>query len=203
MSANRWAEPIVLEGEVVRLEPLTFEHLPGLTEAGADPDTWTWMPRDGTSASAMRDIVESALTATASGSEVAFVTVDRASGVVAGSSRYLAIVPEHRRLEIGWTWLGRAWRGTAINSEAKLLMVGHAFDQLGARRVEFKTDERNERSRAALLAIGAVYEGTFRRHMIVRGGRRDSAYYSITDDEWPTVRARLLDRIDRLKAAMV
>ena len=204
MSADRWAEPVVLEGETVRLEPMTHDHVPGLTDAGADPETWTWMPRDGASPSAMRDIVDAALAATASGSEVAFVTVERASGTIAGSTRFLSIVPEHRRLEIGWTWLGRAWRGTAINSEAKLLMLGHAFERLGAHRVEFKTDARNERSRAALLAIGATYEGTFRSHMIVRDGqRRDSAYYSIIDDEWPAVRARLSERLERLKAAMV
>lgn len=204
MTADRWAEPVVLEGEIVRLEPMTHDHLRGLTEAGADPDTWTWMPRDGASPSAMRDILEGALAAAASGSEVAFVTVERATDTVAGSTRYLSIVPEHRRLEIGWTWLGRGWRGTAINTEAKLLMLGHAFERLGARRVEFKTDARNERSRAALIAIGTTHEGIFRSHMIVRDGeRRDSAYYSVIDEEWPAVRAHLLERLERLKAAMV
>jgi RimJ/RimL family protein N-acetyltransferase len=121
---------------------------------------------------------------------------------VIGSTRYLAIEPAHRRLEIGYTWLNPDWQKTAANSEAKLLMLAHAFERLGALRVEFKTDARNEPSRNALLGIGAQFEGIFRRHMLVKDGqRRDSAYYSVIVDEWPQVRAHLEARIDRLSAA--
>ncbi len=203
MAEQRWVEPVVLEGEVVRLEPMALHHLDGLARAGADIDVWTWMPQAGDTSDAMGRIVKDAIAGTASGRELAFVTIERSSGAVAGSTRYLSIVPEHRRLEIGWTWLGTRWRGTAVNSEAKLLMLEHAFDRLGAQRVEFKTDARNERSRAALAAIGATYEGTFRRHMIVRDGqRRDSAYFSVTDEEWPQVRRQLRERFERLRAAI-
>lgn len=198
----RWVEPVVLEGDVVRLEPLTRDHLPGLIAAGADPSIWTWMPVAGDHPDAMRAIVQHALAAGANGAEVPFVTIDRSSGTVAGSTRYLSIVPEHRRLEIGWTWLAPSWQRTAINSEAKLLMLRHAFEELGAQRVEFKTDARNGRSRAALLGIGAVFEGIFRHHMIVRDGRRrDSAYFSVIDDDWPAVCRNLEQRIARLRQA--
>ena len=121
-----------------------------------------------------------------------FATIDQATGRPIGSTRFLSIVPEHRRLEIGWTWLGRAWQRTGANREAKLLLLGHAFDQLGANRVEFKTDSRNEPSRTALLGIGATFEGIFRNHMVMPDGPlRHSAYYSVISDEWPAVRARL------------
>jgi len=118
---------------------------------------------------------------------------------VVGSTRYLNIEPAHRRLEIGYTWLAPAWQKTAINSDAKLLMLDHAFAELGANRVEFKTDARNEPSRNALLGIGATFEGIFRRHMIVQQGQlRDSAYFSIIVDEWPSVRQHLAQRVERL-----
>ena len=130
-----------------------------------------------------------------------FVTIDRASGRVVGSSRYLNIAPADLRLEIGWTWIDPAFQRTAVNTEAKLLMLGRAFDELGCRRVELKTDARNEQSRAAILGIGATFEGIFRRHMVMTGGRaRDSAYYSNLDDEWPVIRDRLRARLERRRA---
>lgn len=143
--------------------------------------------------------IDAALTAQAAGREQAFATVDRSSGRIVGSTRYLNIEPAHRRLEIGYTWLAPAWQKSAINSEAKLLMLDHAFDRLGANRVEFKTDARNDPSRTALLGIGASFEGIFRRHMIVQQGvLRDSAYYSVVIDEWPAVRRQLEQRVERL-----
>ena len=157
------------------------------------------MPVDVNGEADLRAIVEAALAAQSAGRELPFTTVERATGRIVGSTRYMTIEPPHRRLEIGYTWLAPAWQRTALNSEAKLLMLGHAFEQLGAIRVEFKTDARNEPSRRALQGIGATFEGVFRNHMIVQGGRlRDSAYYSVTRDEWPSVRAHLAARVDRL-----
>lgn len=146
--------------------------------------------------------IDAALSAQAAGREQAFATVDRPSGRIVGSTRYLNIEPAHRRLEIGYTWLAPAWQKSAVNSEAKLLMLDHAFDRLGANRVEFKTDARNDPSRTALLGIGASFEGIFRRHMIVQQGvLRDSAYYSVIVDEWPAVRRHLEQRVERLSPA--
>jgi RimJ/RimL family protein N-acetyltransferase len=144
--------------------------------------------------------LEDALAASSAGTEAAFATVDAATGEPVGSTRYLALRPEHRGLEIGWTWLAPARWQTGANVEAKLLMLEHAFERLGCLRVEFKTDSRNERSRAALAALPAKFEGIFRKHMLVRGGeRRDSAYYSIIDDEWSEVRENLRRRIDPIR----
>src|SRR5215210_4948314 len=188
----------VLEGKIVRLEPLQRRHEQGLFEAAQDQRIWRWMPYD---ASASRESfhawLEDALAASSSGMEAAFATVDAGTGKTVGSTRYLALRPEHRGLEIGWTWLAPSHWQTGANVEAKLLMLEHAFGRLSCLRVEFKTDSRNERSRAALAALPAYFEGIFRKHMLVRGGeRRDSAYYSIVDDEWPEVRDNLRRRID-------
>lgn len=170
-----------------------------LVEIGLDEEIWRWMPREVTTADDLRAIVEAALVGRADGRELPFVTVERSSGSVVGSTRYLNIEPAHRRLEIGYTWVAPAWQRTAINTEAKLLMMEHAFERLGALRVEFKTDSLNEKSRRALLGIGATEEGIFRSHMIVQGGRlRDSAYYSVIAQEWPAVRDQLAARLARL-----
>ncbi|HLY15338.1 MAG TPA: GNAT family protein [Candidatus Limnocylindrales bacterium] len=191
-------EPVELEGAHVRLEPLAPGHLPGLVAAGQDERIWRWMPLDGSTPAGMAAIVEGALAAEAAGSELPFVTVERATGRVVGSTRYLALAPAHLRLEIGWTWIDPRFQRSAVNTEAKLLGLGHAFDTLGLRRVEFKTDALNEQSRAAILGIGAQYEGIFRKHMVMPGGRaRDSAYYSVIDTEWPDVRAHLQARLAR------
>jgi RimJ/RimL family protein N-acetyltransferase len=144
----------------------------------------------------MAGIVEAALAAAAAGTEVPFVTIEQATDRVVGSTRYLALAPAHLRLEIGWTWLDPAFQRTAINTEAKLLGLGNAFDTLGLRRVELKTDALNEQSRTAILGIGAQFEGIFRKHMVMPGGRaRDSAYYSVIDTEWPSVKAGLQARL--------
>lgn len=194
----------VLEGEVVRLEPLARRHEEGLFEAARDERIWAWMPfpvgggsyYPGASGEAFGKWMDAALAGSEEGSEAAFATVDARTGEPIGSTRFLALRPEHRGLEIGWTWLAPArWR-TGANVEAKLLMLGHAFDRLGCVRVELKTDSRNGRSREAISALPARFEGVFRKHMLVRGGqRRDSAYYSIIDDEWPGVRANLERRL--------
>ena len=197
-----WFAPTVLSGDSVRLEPLNAAHLDGLIEAGRDPRIWAWMPADGSTPDGMAAIVEAALGSQAAHTAVPFVTVERTSDRIVGSSRYLNLVPEDLRLEIGWTWLDPAFQRTAINTEAKLLMLGHAFDILECRRVELKTDALNDQSRTAILALGATFEGIFRKHMVMARGRaRDTAYYSIVDEEWPTVQAGLLARLARHRPA--
>ena len=191
-------QPLVLDGTYVRLEPMTLAHLPGLVACGLDPHIWTWMPIAVNDEDSMRSVVQAAIDGREAGTEFPFVTIDRSHGRVVGSSRYLALALPQRRLEIGWTWITPSAQRSAVNSEAKLLMLAHAFEMLGCLRVEFKTDARNVASRAALLGVGATFEGVFRKHMLVRGGeRRDSAWYSITDDEWPDVRAHLEERLSR------
>jgi N-acetyltransferase len=189
-----------LRGSVVVLEPLEPRHAEGLFEAAAsDPGIWKYMPlRAGDCRAAFDTFFEAALAASARGDEVAFATLDAGSGKPIGSTRYLTLRPEHRGLEIGWTWLAPSFWGTGANVEAKLLMLDHAFGTLGCVRVELKTDARNERSRAAISALPARFEGIFRKHMILPDGTyRDSAYYSIVDDEWPEVRANLERRLAR------
>jgi RimJ/RimL family protein N-acetyltransferase len=184
--------PVVLEGRIVRLEPLSEDHLEGLADVAFEPSIWQWTLARPTDRAGLRAWLEAALANAAAGTEQPFVTIDQVTGQPIGSTRFLSIVPEHRRLEIGWTWLGRAWQRTGANREAKLLLLGHAFEELGANRVEFKTDSRNEPSRTALLGIGATFEGIFRNHMVMPDGPlRHSAYYSVISDEWPAVRARL------------
>lgn len=184
-----------LEGRIVRLEPLTREHEEGLWLASRDARTWTWLnvlqPR---TREEWHAFVQAALDAEAAGTELPLVTVH--DGDVVGSTRFLALRPEHRSVEIGWTWLHPSAWGTGANIEAKLLQLHHAFESWSCRRVEFKTDAQNERSRGALTALGATFEGIHRKHMLVRGGEnRDSAWFSITDDDWPPVRALLEARL--------
>jgi RimJ/RimL family protein N-acetyltransferase len=191
-----WVRPVTLEGRHVRLEPLEQRHVDALTEVGLAPELWRWTILRVESRDDMDRWVATALEGRAAGLEQPFATIDRRTGRTVGSTRFLSIEPAHRRLEIGWTWVAPAWQRSAVNSEAKLLQLEHAFDTLGALRVEFKTDALNERSRAALLGIGAVHEGIFRQHMLVFDGRRrDSAYYSVIDGEWPAVREHLRRRL--------
>lgn len=191
-----WVTPVTLVGRRVRLVPLAAGHLAGLVAAGADPSTWTWLHAPLTDEAAMRAWLDDALRARDAGTEIPFATLDAATGRVLGSTRFMAISPAHRRLEIGWTWLAPSARGTGANTEAKYLMLEHAFERLGALRVELKTDALNARSRAALAAIGATFEGVFRRHQLMANGRvRDSAWYAIVDEDWPAVRERLLARL--------
>ena len=198
MTTQTWVEPVVLEGDRVRLEPLRADHYDDLALVAFDLPLWRWTIMGPQDEAGLRRWVETALANAAAGIERPFATVDRATGRAIGSSRYLSIVPEHRRLEIGWTWVGTAWQRTGANREAKLLQLTHAFETLDAQRVEFKTHARNERSRNALAGIGATFEGVFRNHMIMPDGSvRDSAYFSITSEEWPEVKARLVAGLAR------
>ncbi len=199
----KWPPPeSPVEGSIVRLEPASEKHRERLRAAAADADIWTWMNREiPASDEAFDKWFDARRMSAEHGDEWCFVT-HTVGGEVIGSSSYLHVRPEHDGLEIGWTWLvPSAWR-TGANVEAKLLMLGLAFDELGCIRVEFKTDARNERSRAALEALPAKFEGILRKHMLMAGiGIRDSAYFSITDEEWPEVRANLARRLVKAVAA--
>jgi N-acetyltransferase len=189
-------EPVTLEGSHVRLEPLTLAHCAGLCEVGLEEELWRWIPVPVRTAAEMAVYVETALKEQASGVSLPFVQIDKTTGRVIGSTRYGNIERTHRRVEIGWTWIGTAWRRTAINTEAKYLLLRHAFETLGCQRVELKTDSLNDRSRAAILRIGAKEEGIFRNHMITASGRiRHTVYFSVIDSEWPRVKARLEARL--------
>jgi RimJ/RimL family protein N-acetyltransferase len=193
MAADPWIRPITLEGDLVRLEPLARTHLADLAEVAFDERLWQWTLARPVDVASLEAWLQAALDGAAAGTEVPFATIDRASGKAIGSTRYLSIVPEHRRFEIGWTWVAAAYQRTGANREAKRLQLEHAFETLGANRVEFKTDSLNEKSRTALLALGTTFEGIFRNHMIMPDGRlRHSAYYSVTREEWPAIKARLL-----------
>jgi RimJ/RimL family protein N-acetyltransferase len=197
-----WAHLAVrLAGQTVVLEPLEARHEEGLFVAAQDPEIWRWLAPVGESREYFSAWLAMSLAEAEAGREAVFVTIDRSSGKPIGSTRYMNVREAHRGLEIGWTWLApSAWR-TGANIEAKLLMLEHAFEQLGCMRVEFKTDARNERSRAALAALPAKFEGILRKHMLMPGvGVRDSAYYSVLDDEWPAVRTNLKRRLALARA---
>jgi len=183
---------VTLEGQHVRLEPLSTKHLEGLAAIGLDEDLWRWIPTPVRTRKEMAAYIETALEEQARGVSLPFAQVERGTGRVIGSTRYGNIERAHRRVEIGWTWVARDWQRTPVNTEAKYLLLKHAFETLGCIRVELKTDSLNERSRAAILRIGAREEGIFRNHMITASGRfRHSVYFSIIDAEWPQVKARL------------
>jgi N-acetyltransferase len=185
-----------LEGRYVVLEPLDETHVEGLYRAGTDPTLWRWTTQQVDSPEAMALYVAAALLEREEGRSIPFAQVDRATGQVVGSTRLGNLSPEHRRVEIGWTWVGVPWQRTAINTEAKRLLLGHAFEVLDCIRVELKTDALNHISRAAILRLGAVEEGTLRRHMITGTGRvRDTVYFSILREEWPGVREGLDARL--------
>jgi N-acetyltransferase len=184
--------PLVLEGRVVRLEPLSMAHHAPLCEVGMEEDLWRWIPERVTSPEEMRRYIQAALDAQAAGTALPFATLDRASGRAIGSTRFGNIDRANRRVEIGWTWLGLAWQRTAANTEAKYLMMRQAFEAWGCVRVELKTDSLNQRSRRAILRIGAKQEGTLRNHMVTWTGRlRHTVYYSVIDSEWAVVKAGL------------
>ena len=184
--------PVTLEGSFVRLEPLSMAHHAGLSEVGLDQGLWEWIPEPVRTPEEMRAYIEEALAAQAAGTALPFATVERSSGRAIGSTRFGNIDRRHRRVEIGWTWLAQPWQRTRANTEAKNLMLCHAFETWGAIRVELKTDSLNARSRAAILRLGAKEEGILRNHMIASSGRiRHTVYYSITDSEWPAVKSRL------------
>ena len=185
----------VLDGRIVRLEPLSSEHEDALWEASRDPETWRWLSVSQPQTRAeWQAWIGQALASAEAGIEIPLVTLCHEE--IVGSTRFLALRPEHRSVEIGWTWLHPSMWGTGANVEAKLLQLEHAFERWGCRRVELKTDAQNERSRGALTALGATFEGIHRKHMLVRDGEnRDTAWYSVTDDDWPAVRAHLVARL--------
>ena len=189
-------EPVTLQGRVVRLEPLALAHVPGLARVGLDPELWRWIPTQVADAAQMQAWVQTALDEQTAGTSLPFAIISQASGEAIGSTRYMNIVPAHRRLEIGSTWLSTAAQRSGANTEAKLLLLTHAFEALKAIRVELKTDALNSRSRAAIARIGGIEEGIFRRHVICASGRvRDTVYYSMLDNEWPAVKARLFSML--------
>ena len=190
--------PCVLEGGCVRLVPLVLDHLDGLCAVGLDEELWRWTVSQVRTRDEMRAYIEAALGEFRVGRALPFTTFEKRSNRAVGSTRFGSIDAPNRRLEIGWTWLGRPWQRTPLNTEAKYLMLRHAFETLGCLRVEFKTDALNDRSRRALLRIGATEEGILRSHVVTATGRvRDSVYYSLLAREWPAVKDRLERRLSR------
>jgi RimJ/RimL family protein N-acetyltransferase len=185
-----------LEGRLVVLEPLGREHAEALGAAAADPEVWRWMLVHGHRPEVFASWLDAALGAAEDGREAPFAILLQETGEPVGSTRYLSLRPEHRGVEIGHTWHARRVWGSGVNVEAKHLLLERAFERAGCMRVEFKTDARNDRARAALEALPARFEGIFRKHMLVRDGEiRDSAWYSVLDEDWPAVRENLLRRI--------
>ena len=190
--------PVTLEGQGIRLEPLSLDHHAQLCEVGLDDELWRWTPQAVRTPEEMRAYIETGLEVQAAETALPFATIERATGRAIGSTRFANIDRANRHVEIGWTWLGKNWQRTAANTEAKYLMLRHAFETWGCLRVEFKTDSLNVRSRAALLRIGAREEGIFRNHVITWTGRiRHSVYYSIIDSEWANVKADLEKKLSR------
>ena len=193
-----WVTPVTLTGRRIRMEPLEERHLDDLARAAADDAVFRWITNRPMGEDALRDWFDQTKANADATLEVPFATIDLESGCAIGSSRFMTITPEHRRLEIGWTWLGTAFQRTGANREAKLLQLTHAFETLGAQRVEFKTHARNVASRTALLGIGATFEGVLRHHTIMPdGSNRDSAFYGVIAPEWPAVKAHLQALVDR------
>jgi RimJ/RimL family protein N-acetyltransferase len=191
-------QPITLEGAYVKLEPLSLNHHRQLCAVGLDPDFWKITMTLISTPEEMKRYIETAVEEQEQGRSLPFAIIEKKSGIAVGSTRYGNIDPANKRVEIGWTWIARPWQRTAINTEAKYLLLTHAFENLGCIRVEFKTDALNSQSRNALLRIGAKEEGIFRNHMIAPGGRiRHSVYFSIIDSEWPQVKKMLKQKLDR------
>ena len=184
--------PVTLEGTHVRLEPLAREHLDGLVAAGSFPEIWTWLSVKPSGVDGFTNWMDAALAARDAGTELPFTTIDRVSGTIVGSTRYLNIERPSLRLEIGWTWITPRMQRSYINTEAKYLQLTHCFEVLGCRRVELKTDARNDKSRNAMLRIGAQFEGIARKQMLTFDGtNRDNAWFAFIDNDWPAVKLRL------------
>ncbi len=189
-------QPVTLAGHNVRLEPLLLGHTPALARVGLYPELWRLQPAPIMTEDDMRRYVQAALDDQLNGSGLPFVIIDKDKDQVIGSTRYMDIAIQHRRLEIGASWLTPLHQRSRANTEAKLLLLGHAFESLGIRRVVFKTEALNEQSRRALSRLGAVEEGTFRQHLYTASGRaRDMVYFSILQDEWPAVKAGLIIKL--------
>jgi RimJ/RimL family protein N-acetyltransferase len=195
--------PVTLEGRVVRVEPLEQRHAEALLEAAGDPAIWRYLPMaQPLTLEAVRRWIEETAAQAAGGEQVPFAIVRRDTGRAVGSTRFLEIHRDWRGLEIGWTWLAAAAQRTAVNTECKLLLLRHAFEDLGALRVQFKTDLRNLQSQQALERLGAVREGVLRKSRINHDGYvRSSVYFSVLDDEWPALRQRLEARLEAGLAA--
>jgi N-acetyltransferase len=192
-------EPVLLENEFVSLVQLGSEHLEALCEVGLEEAIWSWSPEQIATPEAMRRYVETALDERKRGVSMPFVTIEKATKKVVGATRFGNIDAINRRTEIGWTWINPAWQRTYVNTNAKLLMLTHAFETWKCIRVEFKTDTLNEKSRNAILRLGAEQEGIFRQHMICASGRlRDSVYFSILDNEWQNVKENLLRKLGKI-----
>lgn len=191
-------EPVILDGKYVRLEPLRFEHLEQLCTVGLEKSLWTLTTTVMENFGDMRNYVETALKDFERKISLPFVTIEKSSNKIVGSTRFGNIEVKHLKAEIGWTWINPQWQRSNINTEAKLLMLTHAFEVWECIRVEFKTDALNEKSRNAILRIGAKEEGILRRHMITETGRyRDSVYFSIIDLEWDAVKANLQSKLNQ------
>ena len=196
---TNWVKPVTLTGKYVRIEPMTEAHVPALAEIGVGQTFWGFMVYGNIdSIEDMRNWVQEILSRAEKGTDLPFVAIHLASQRVAGATRYLNIMPADRGLEIGGTWYGPEFQRTAVNTECKYLLLRHAFESLGCIRVQLKTDLRNERSQRAIERIGAVKEGVLRNHMILPDGRyRHSVFYSILDSEWPDIKTRLEEMLNR------
>jgi len=202
-SVREWRTDVVLEGETVRLEPLRREHEAAFWDVAKDSaeDIFLWISYRMTTAEDFHRFVETAFLEQERRESLVFATVERSAGRVIGSTRFMNIDFKHRRAEIGSTWIAPPWQRSAVNTEAKYLMLRHAFENWGCLRVELKTDALNQKSRNAILRIGAKQEGTLRKHMVTWTGRvRDDVYFSILDDEWPAVKANLEAKLKPRKA---
>jgi RimJ/RimL family protein N-acetyltransferase len=189
-------QPVTLHGSIVRLEPMRADHIDALVRVGLEPELWRWTQASIATPDDMRAYVLQALDELRRGVSLPFVIIAKAAAQIVGSTRYGSIDLANRRLEIGWTWITPAYQRTAVNTEAKLLLLTHAFETLRAHRVELKTDALNAKSRKAIVRLGAVEEGIFRKHIVTTSGRvRDTVYYSIIDTEWPAVKARLESKL--------
>lgn len=190
--------PVTLEGTLVRLEPLSMDHLSGLAEFAFNREIWKWMGDHLKDEAVLRRYIQDAIDTAATGAAMPWATRSKADGRIVGSTRFADIQPAHRTLEIGWTWLHPDYQRTGINVEAKYLQLRHAFEGMGARRVAFKTHHENLKSQAAIQALGAKHEGVFRNHVIMPdGSTRHSYWYSILPEEWPEVKANLERRMQR------
>ena len=195
--------PVTLEGRHIRLEPLALRHLDGLCEVGLEESIWRWNPRAPVRTRAdMQRYIDAALQQQADGVALPFATIEQASGQPVGSTRFHGMDREHLRVEIGYTWIAPRWQRSAVNTEAKYVMLRHAFETWGCVRVELKTDSLNEKSRTAIARLGAKEEGIFRNHMVTHNGRlRHSVYFSIIAAEWPAVKANLEAKLTGSDAA--
>jgi len=193
-------EPVVLENEFVRLEPLTPAHHAALCEVGLFEELWRLIPTPVDSPDTMKNYIETALDEQRRGLGLPFTTIEKSSGKIVGSTRFGNIDAKNLRAEIGWTWITPAWQKTYVNTQAKLLMLTHAFETWKCIRVELKTDALNEQSRNAILRLGARQEGIFRQHVICHSGRlRDTVYFSILDNEWKPVKENLLRKLGKIQ----